>query len=97
MDNPRQVDLVIEKHVIRYLHSTLHYGLRYVTDHEFGLYGYSDLDWVNIILFRKITSASCFSLGSNIVSWRSRKHSCVALSMVQAEYVASCVACREVV
>jgi hypothetical protein len=34
---------------MRYLKGTLDYGLRYVTDHEFGLYGYSDSDWADSI------------------------------------------------
>jgi hypothetical protein len=42
MDQPKQVHLVATKHVIRYLKGTLDYGLRYVTNHEFRLYGYSD-------------------------------------------------------
>jgi hypothetical protein len=42
MEQPRQVHLVAAKYVIRYLKGTLDYGLRYVTDHEFGLYGYSN-------------------------------------------------------
>jgi hypothetical protein len=40
MEQLRLVHLVTTKHVIRYLKGTLDYGLRYVTDHEFGLYGY---------------------------------------------------------
>jgi hypothetical protein len=97
MEQPRQVHLVAAKHVIRYLKGTLDYGLRYVTDHEFGLYGYSDSDWADSIPDRKSTSTYCFSLGSSMVSWSSMKQSCVALSMVEVEYVATCVACREAV
>jgi hypothetical protein len=48
--------------------SNLHYGLRYVTDHEFGLYGYLDSDWADNIPDRKSTLAYCFSLGSSMVS-----------------------------
>jgi hypothetical protein len=95
MEQPRQVHLVATKHVIRYLKGTLDYGLRYVTNHEFGLYGYSNSDWVDNIHDRKSTLAYCFSLGSNMVSWSSMKQSCVAPSMAEAEYVAACAACRE--
>jgi hypothetical protein len=42
MEQPRKVHLVATKHVMRYLKGTLDYGLKYVTDHEFGLYVYSD-------------------------------------------------------
>jgi hypothetical protein len=70
--------------VIRYLKGTLDYGLRYVTNHEFELYGYSDLDWVGSIPDRRSTSTYCFSLGSSMVLWSSRKQSCVALSIAEA-------------
>jgi hypothetical protein len=79
---------------MRYLKGTLDYGLRYVTDHEFGLYGYSDSDWADSIPDRKSTSTYCFSLGSSMVSWSSRKQLCVALSTAEAEYVAACATSR---
>jgi hypothetical protein len=82
---------------MRYLKGTLDYGLRYVTDHEFGLYGYSDSDWADSIPDRKSTSTYCFSLGSSMVSWSNMKQLCVALSTVEAEYVAACAARREAV
>jgi len=94
---PRRVHLVAAKHVMRYLKGTLDYGLRYVTDHEFGLYGYSDSDWADNIPNRKSTSTYCFSLGSSMVSWNNRKQWRVALSTVEAEYVEVCAARREAV
>jgi hypothetical protein len=95
MDQPRQAHLVATKHVMRYLKGTLDYGLSYVTNHEFRLYGYLDLDWAGNILDRKSTLTYCFSLGSNKVLWSSWNQSCVALSMAEAEYVAACATCRE--
>jgi hypothetical protein len=80
LEQPRQVHLVATKHVLRYLKGTLDHGLWYRSDHEFGLYGYSDSDWADSIPDRKSTSGYCFSLGSSMVSWSSRKQSCVALS-----------------
>jgi hypothetical protein len=89
--------LVTTKHVMRYLKGTLDYGLRYVTEHEFRLYGYSDSDWVGSIHDRKSTLAYCFSLGFNMVSWNSKKQLCVALNKIEAEYVAACAtSCKAV-
>jgi hypothetical protein len=82
---------------MRYLKGTLDYGLRYVTNHEFELYGYLDSDWVDIIPDQKSTLTYCFSLGSNMVSWRNMKQLCVTLSTVEAKYVATCATSREVV
>ena len=38
-----------------------------------------------------------FSMGSSVISWFSRKKSCVALSIAEVEYVAACSASCEVV
>jgi hypothetical protein len=46
---------------------------------------------------RKSTSGCCFTLGSTMVSWCSKKQTFVALSTAKAEYIALCVAFREAV
>jgi hypothetical protein len=66
---PRNVHLVATKHVMRYLKGTLDYGLCYTGDHDFRLYGYTNLDWVGISSNRKITLGCCYSLGSTMTSW----------------------------
>jgi len=80
---------------MRYLKGTLNYGLRYVIDHEFRLYRYSDSYWVDNIPDRKSTLTYFFSLGSSVVSWSRRKQLCVEISMDEAEYVAACAPSRE--
>jgi hypothetical protein len=87
---PRRVHLVDAKHVMRYLKGTLEYGLCYTGDHDFRLYGYTDLDWVGSVFDRKSTSRCCFSLGSAMTSWQSRKQSSIALSTTEAECIAAC-------
>jgi hypothetical protein len=44
MVEPRHVHLVVAKHVLRYMHGTVGYGLRYVLDGEVKLQGYTDSD-----------------------------------------------------
>ena len=46
---------------------------------------------------QKSTFGSCFSLGSTMVSWFSRKQSSVSLGIVEAEYIATCMVAREAV
>jgi hypothetical protein len=87
---PRRVHLVAAKHVMRYLKGTLEYGLCYTGDHDFRLYGYTDSDWAGSVSDRKSTSGCCFSLGSAMTSWQSRKQSSISLSTTEAEYIAAC-------
>jgi hypothetical protein len=62
----------------------------YDGDHDFTLSGYTDSDWVRSVSDRKSTSGCCFSLGSTMNSWKSRKQSSIALSTVEAEYISAC-------
>ena len=41
---PRQVHLIGAKHAMRYLKGTIDFGLYYIRDHDYILYGYTDLD-----------------------------------------------------
>jgi hypothetical protein len=94
---PIRVHLVAAKHVMRYLKGTLDYGLCYTRDHDFKLYGYTDLDWAGSASDRKNTSGCCFSLGLAMTSWQSKKQSCIALSTTEAEYIAACSASCEAI
>ena len=88
---------MVAKHVLRYLKGTIDYGLGYAGDCNFGLVGYIDSDWAGSVPDRKSTSGCCFSLGSTVIAWRSRKQTSVALSTTEAEYIAACAASSEVV
>ena len=70
---PKHVHVVAAKHVMRYLKGTLDFGLCYTGDHDFRLVGYTDSDWVGSVYHRKSTLGCCFSLGSTMTSWYSRK------------------------
>jgi hypothetical protein len=49
----RGVHLIAAKHVMRYLKGTIDYGLRYVSDREISLQGFTDSDWVGSVVDRK--------------------------------------------
>ena len=72
---------------MRYLKGTIDLGLYYDGFHEYRLYGYTDTDWAGSISDRESTSSGCYSLGSTMISWFSRKQSSVALSTAEAEYI----------
>jgi hypothetical protein len=97
MVEPRGVYLIAAKHVMRYLEGTIDYGLRYVSDREISLQGFTDLDWVGSVAGQKSTSGCCFSLGSTMMSWFSRKQTSVVLNTTEVEYIATCSTSSEAV
>ena len=88
---------MVEKNAVRYLKGRVDYGLKYEANQKINLEGYVDSDWVGSAIDRKSTSGCCFSMGSSVISWFSKKQSCMALSTAEAEYVAACSASCEVV
>jgi hypothetical protein len=95
--DPRRVHLVAAKHVMRYLKGTMDYGLSYDGDHDFTLSGYTDADWARSVSDRKRTSGCCFTFGSAMISWQSRKQSSISLNTVEAEYIVACSASCEAI
>ena len=97
MSQPRQIHWIATKHVLIYLRSIVGYGLRYASSVDMRLQGYVDVDWAGSAVDRKSTYGFCFTLGSAMVSWCSKKQTFVALSTTEAEYIAVCMAvCEEV-
>jgi hypothetical protein len=94
---PRHEHWIVAKHILRYLRETLNYGLRYASNKDVQLHGFTDSDWVGSADDRNITSGICFNLGSTMISWASRKQKSVALNIAEAEYIVSCDACTKAV
>jgi hypothetical protein len=97
MVEPRSVHWIGAKHVLRYIARSVDFGLDYVRGDGVSFVGYTDSDWVGCATDRKSTSRCCFGLGSRVVSWFSRKQKLVALSSVEAEYMASSQASCEAI
>ena len=85
---PTKQHWVAIKRIFRYLKGTTRLGLLYKKDDSKSVIGFSDADWGGDIEDSKSTSGYCFEVGGTIVSWRSNKQSCVALSTAEAEYIA---------
>ena len=76
------------KCVLRYLKGTGKHGILYSQKGSIECVGFSDADWAGDINDRKSTSGYLFQLSGGAVTWKSKKHGCVALSTAEAEYVA---------
>ena len=97
MSHPRYKYWVTGKNILRYLRSTIAYGLKYASNGVVLLLVYIDYDWGGSIVDQKSTSRYCFSLGSAMISWSSRKQGSVSQRTIEAEYIDASTTCREAI
>jgi len=88
------------KRVLQYLKSTADFRLHFNAigigiDIGNSLVGYSDSDWANDSADRKSQGGHVFLANNGAISWQSRKQSLIAMSTIQAEFIACLEASRE--
>jgi hypothetical protein len=93
---PTNVHWSAVKRILRHLKGTSEFGVLFEKT-DSNCLGYSDADWAGDRNDRKSTSGYCFLMSNGVVSWRSSKQNCVALSTAEAEYVALAGAAQEAV
>ena len=94
--DPKESHLGAVKRILRYLKGTKNIGLWYDRNSTLTLNGYTDSDFAGCKIDRKSTSGACQFLGSNLISWFSKKQHSVALSTAEAEYVAVESCCAQI-
>jgi hypothetical protein len=82
------------KYVLRYVRGTLDYSLCF-NGHNLQLQGYTDVDWEGDLDERRSTSGYIFTLAGGAISWCSKLQQSVALSSMEAEYIAASEAAKE--
>jgi hypothetical protein len=92
---PTTIHMTAAKRVLRYLKHTANMKLRYKHRGGDGLYGFTDSDWAGDSSDRKSQGAYVFRNGDTAISWQSKKQELVALSTLEAEYMAFVEAARE--
>ncbi|RVW15600.1 Retrovirus-related Pol polyprotein from transposon RE1 [Vitis vinifera] len=93
---PKESHLSAVKRILRYLKGTMNIGLWYPKGDNFELIGFSDADFAGCRVERKSTSGTCHFLGHSLVSWHSKKQNSVALSIVEADYIAVGLCCAQI-
>ena len=94
---PTEKHWMAVKRIFRYIKGTLELGIAYDRSANDKCKGWTDADWAGDSNDRKSTSGYCFTLSNGIISWRSTKQTCVALSTAEAEYVALASSAQEAV
>ncbi|XP_071909529.1 uncharacterized mitochondrial protein AtMg00810-like [Coffea arabica] len=83
------------KRILRYVKGTVDYGIRFSQVKNFNFHGFSDSDWAGCADDMRSTSGYCFTFGSGIFSWCSKKQDVIAQSTAEAEYVAAAAAVNQ--
>ena len=95
-DNPNISHWKSAKHVLRYLRGTLDYKITYKKINS-KLEAYVDSDWAGDINDRRSCTGYVTMLAGGPISWNSRKQRSVALSTMEAEYMALSEVTKEVI
>lgn len=93
--DPRKVHLEAVKRVYRYVKGTKEYCLKFGR-HGLKLQASTDASW-NTTVDAKSYSGYVVKMGNNLISWKSRKQTLVAMSTCEAELIALCEGTREVI
>ena len=88
MHSPQHSDWIRLKHLLQYLKGTIDYDLHLTRNPDLSLTAYSDADWAGNAADRRSTGGYLIYLGSNLISWSSKKQPTVARSSTESEYKA---------
>lgn len=97
--NPGPEHWTAVKRVFRYLRGTLDHAITYEAqdDDTVVVNGFSDADWAQDPMDRRSISGNVFHLAGGAISWASKKQPTVALSSMEAEYMAASVATQQTI
>lgn len=95
--NPSKQHWIGVRRIMHYLKGTLYLGLLYKKDGSNECAGYSDGDWDGDKDNCKSTSGYMFHISGAVISWRSKKQTCVALSTAKTEHMALASAAQEAI
>jgi hypothetical protein len=104
--NPGQRHVGALKRVLRYLKASIDFQLTY--GHEasgssgssgpsISVFGHCDSDWGGSLDDRRSVSGTVFTIAGGAVTWQAQRQKSVALSTVEAEYMAACQAAKDAV
>uniref|UniRef100_A0A803PUZ8 Uncharacterized protein n=1 Tax=Cannabis sativa TaxID=3483 RepID=A0A803PUZ8_CANSA len=97
MHNPPESHLKVVKKILKYLKGTLDHGLHLKPCSSLTLTCFCDADWASDPDDRRSTSCFCVCLGSNLVSWSSKKRKIVSRSSTEIEYCSLANATTEII
>ena len=97
MHSPSHLYLGATKKVMRYLQGTLKLEIKYFKNIGVKPIGHCDSDWGGCVDDMKSASSYAFSLGSDIISWVSKKQGSMTQSFAKAKYISASLATSQVI
>ena len=98
MTNPNELYQKALERVFAYIKVIPNRGLTYRKDAKHGgLVGYTDSDWAGDRIERRFIREYIFLFYGALISQKSKRQSCIALSTAEAEYIAACEAAKEAI
>jgi histone deacetylase 1/2 len=88
LSQPTEVHWEAVKRILRYVKGTLDTGLTIHKSPSVGISIFTDADWAGCVDDRRSTGGFAIFVGSNLVSWSSKKQPTVSRSSTEAEYKA---------
>ena len=95
MQTPHESHWKATKRILRYIRSTIQFGIHYSIGGKPLLIGFTNSDWADDPDDRKSTAGYVFSMGFGPVTWASKKKQAHTLSSAEAEYQAAVNTSRE--
>jgi len=101
--NPGMIHWKAIVKIFRYLQGTINLGIKYSTSTiadvstHITITGYADSDHGRCIDTRRSITGYMFLMANGPISWQSRQQTSVALSSMEAEYMALCAAAQEAI
>jgi len=96
LNNPSSKHMAAAKRVLRYLKGTLTFGITYRPPPK-RLTGYSDANWGGDLDTRRSTTGYVVMINNGAAAWKSQLQVTVALSTMEAEYMALTEATKELI
>ena len=98
LSKPTQAHLNAAKRILRYLYHTREVPLIFnkCKPELLSITAFADSSWANDVDTRRSRYGYAIFVGKSLVSWRSKLHSCVALSTAEAEYCAATEAAKHI-
>lgn len=97
MGKPLMVHWQAVKWVLRYIQGSHDTRLKFKGEGEFVVTGYCDSDYSADLDKRRSITGYAFTVGGNVISWRSGLQPVVALSTTEAEYISLTEAAKEAI